>query len=92
MFNGDIMGFFNEQLAELNISNLAKDAVCCTFIVGTGIFVEGFKKLFELSDSKIVLCLKGGKMLELLGESLEIKQMSKNEISISGTIKNINVL
>lgn len=86
------MSFFDEQLSDLGISELAKNSVCCTFILGAGIFVEGFKKLFELSNTKIVLCLTGGKMLELWGENLEIKQMTKSEISISGTIKNINVV
>lgn len=86
------MAYFFEQLESLNISDLAKESVFCTLILGKGICVQGYKKILELSCTKIVLLLKTGERLEILGNNLEIKEIATSEISVSGTVKNIGIL
>lgn len=86
------MAYLNEQLGSLNISDLANENVCCTFILHKGVCVQGYKKIFELSNKKIVLMIKTGERLEISGENLEIKEIATSEISVSGVVKNICVL
>lgn len=86
------MAYLNEQLGSLNISDLANESVCCTFILSKGVCVQGYKKIFELSNKKIVLMIKTGERLEISGENLEIKEIATSEISVSGVVKNICVL
>lgn len=86
------MAYLNEQLGSLSISDLANESVCCTFILNKGVCVHGYKKIFELSNKKIVLMIKTGERLEISGENLEIKEIATSEISVSGVVKNICVL
>lgn len=86
------MGFLNEQLSSLKIDDLSKQDVVCTFIIGKGICVEGYKKIFELSEKRIVLFIENKKSLEIVGENLQISEIAKNDIFILGTVKSINVV
>lgn len=86
------MGFLNEQLSALKLDDLSKQDVVCTFIVGKGICVEGYKKIFELSEKKIVLFIENKKSIEIVGENLQIKEIAKNDICISGIVKSLNVI
>lgn len=86
------MAYLNEQLGSLSISDLANESVCCTLILNKGVCVQGYKKIFELSNKKIVLMIKTGERLEISGENLEIKEIATSEISVSGVVKNICVL
>ena len=86
------MSYFDENLKYLNISELAIESVCCTFILNKGVCVQGYKKIFELSNKKIVLMIKTGERLGISGENLEIKEIATSEISVSGVVKNICVL
>ena len=85
------MSYFDENLKSLNLSELASETTVVHFILHGGIIVEGFKKIFELSNNKITLTLKTGETLTISGEKLEIKEIATGEISVSGDIFNIQV-
>ena len=57
------------------------------FGVNGGIF-EGVKKVVELTDKEITLCVKGG-ILSVTGENLKIRCFGESEITISGFIKGV---
>lgn len=86
------MGFLNEQLSSLNLDGISNQDVVCTFIVGKGVCVEGYKKIFELSEKRIVLFFENKKSIEIIGENLQIKEIAKSDISIFGNVKSINLL
>lgn len=86
------MGFLNEQLSALKLDDLSNQDVVCTFIVEKGICVEGYKKIFELSEKKIVLFIENKKSIEIVGENLQIKEIAKNDICISGIVKSLKVI
>lgn len=85
------MSYFDENLKSLNISELAIETTTVHFILHEGIVVEGFKKIFELSENKITLALKTGETLIVTGDKLEVKEIAKGEISVAGEIYNIQV-
>ncbi len=86
------MGFLNEQLSSLSLDEISNQDVVCTFIVGKGVCVEGYKKIFELSEKRIVLFFENKKSIEIIGENLQIKEIAKSDISIFGNVKSINLL
>lgn len=85
------MSYFNENLKALNIKELIAEDTAIFFILNKGVVVDGFKKIFELSNDKITLSLKCGETLTISGTNLEIKEIATGEISVSGKIKNIQV-
>lgn len=86
------MAFIDESTSSLSLKELAKNQVACYFALGVGVVVDGYKKLFELSDTKIVLLLLDGKKLQLAGEKMIIKELSVSEITITGSVQSITVL
>jgi len=85
------MGFFDECKNALDLSKLGSSSATCYFLIGKGVVIEGYKKLFELSEEKILLLLGSGERLEVLGEKLEILELAKSEIAIGGKISSIGV-
>lgn len=86
------MSFLDETAKTLGIDRLVKEKVFCYFSPLHGITIEGYKKIFELSQNKIVLLCPNSSKIEILGEDLKIKDIATNEISIKGRIKTINYL
>lgn len=86
------MGFIDENLSALELGDLAKQDIVCYFSLSKGIVVNGYKKLFELSNTKIILSLNHLKKLEIIGENLAVKEISDGEIILVGQIKTINVV
>ena len=84
------MGFFNETMKLLGIDNTLKNQTFCYVSPENGVVIEGYKKIYELSNTKISLICEDGKHLEILGAKLSIKEISHKELSINGTINTIN--
>ncbi len=57
--------------------------------VNGGIF-EGVKKVIEINDEEITLCVKGGILL-VRGENLKITCFGEKEITIAGFIKGVEL-
>lgn len=55
------------------------------------IHIFNFKELISLSDKKIILSLEKFKV-EIIGNNMFIKKMSKNEILIKGIIDKVGFL
>lgn len=83
------MGFINETAKLLNLDNQTKQTFCYVS-PSNGIVVEGYKKIYELSNTKITLLCDKASKIDLHGENLQIKEISHSEIAITGHIKNIN--
>lgn len=83
------MGFINETREVLGLNNL-KNATFCYISPENGIIVEGYKKIHELSNTRIILLCEDSKKLEIIGNKLSIKEIAHKEISILGSIKTIN--
>ena len=84
------MGFIDETKHLLGIDNTLKNQTLCQVSPNNGILIEGYKKIYELSNTKIrVLCIDG-KNLEIQGQNLKIKEISHKELSINGAISAIN--
>ena len=84
------MGFINETIKLLGIDNSIKNQTFCYVSPKNGVIVEGYKKIYELSNTKITVFCEDGKKLEILGNNLSIKELSYKELSINGTINTIN--
>ncbi len=63
--------------------------VVCTFSLANGITVEGYKKILELSDNKIVLLCQNATRIQILGTNFCIEEIAFGEICISGQIDSI---
>ena len=86
------MSFLDETAKTLGIDNSIKEKVFCYFSPLHGITVEGYKKIFELAQDRVVLICPKSSKIEILGEDLKIKDIATREISIKGKIKTINYL
>ena len=86
------MGFVDETNKLLGIDNSLKKQTFCYVSPMFGIVVEGYKKIYELSNNKIMILCEDKKQLEILGENLLIKEISHKELAINGIIKTINFL
>ena len=86
------MGFINETKNLLNITNDFSNQTFCYLSPENGIVIEGYKKIYELSSTKITIFCEDNKRLEIIGEKLIIKEISFKEIAINGKITSVNIL
>ena len=84
------MGFIDETNNILGLSDFSNTFLCYATI--NGVVVEGYKKIYELSNKKITLFCENAKKIDIIGENLEIKELSHKEICIKGEISSINFL
>lgn len=63
--------------------------VICTFSLANGITIEGYKKILELSDTKIILLCQNAARLQILGTNFCIEEIAFGEICISGKVDSI---
>lgn len=84
------MGFLKETTKLLGIDENATDTVFCHVYPPKAIVVEGYKKLYELSNTKISLLCEQYKKIDIVGEGLQIKELSYREIAITGNIVTLN--
>lgn len=83
------MSFFNESIKTLCINN-SPNLLYCQVFPDKGITIDGYKKIIELSNSKIIILSEQSKKIEILGRDLLIKEISNRELNIAGTILTIN--
>lgn len=86
------MGFIDETTKLLGIDKDIKNQTFCYLYPSKGIVIEGYKKIYELSNTKITALCEDGKRLEIIGNNLIIKEISYKELSINGIITNLNIL
>ena len=86
------MGFINETKKALNLKGNFSNLTSCNVIFNHGATIEGFKKIHELSDQKILALCHENKKIEILGSNLKISEMSFKELIIEGKISSINFL
>ena len=82
------MSFIDETHKILDFDAFS-GGVCC-FCTDSGAVIEGYKKIYELSQTKVTLICEKGNRIDVLGENLTIKELSHKEISIKGTVFSIN--
>lgn len=82
------MGFLDETADLLNVGNSF-----FMYVNGTsGLVIEGYKKIYELSSTKITLLCEDNSKIEISGKDLSIKEISHREITILGKISSINFM
>lgn len=86
------MGFYDETKKLLGINKQEFEAPLLSTSPQSGTIIEGYKKILELSDTKIIILCSNNKNLEIIGLNLCIKEMARNEITIKGKITTINFL
>lgn len=84
------MAFLDETAKLLGIDERTSAKTFLYLCAQKGVLVEGYKKIYELSNSKITLLCEDGKKVVITGENLEIKEISHKEITISGKIISVN--
>ena len=84
------MGFLDETATALGIDEKTKTNTSCYISFSSGVVIEGYRKICELSNEKISLICEEGKTLTIFGNNLKIKEIAHREISILGTISSIN--
>jgi len=84
------MGFLDETSNVLGINNKLQLKTFCYVSPEHGIVIEGYKKIYELSKTKITLLCEQSKKIEVIGVDLSIKEIANKEISIRGQITQIN--
>ena len=83
------MGFIEETAKVLGINQETSTNVFCYICPEKGIVVEGYRKIYELSETKITLLCDEGKKVDVSGQKLFIKEISHQEISINGIIQSV---
>jgi len=69
-----------------------KPNTVCHIVFDKGVLIEGYKRIFELSSTKILVLLENNNQIEIIGNNLKIKEISHKELSINGKIKTLNSL
>ena len=81
------MGFLDETSKLIGINDISN-----TYCISStnGVVIEGYKKIYELSQTKITLLCEQNNKIDILGSNLEIKEISHRELCIIGDVKTIN--
>ena len=83
------MSFSDEIKESLKLDSDNINDVVCTFSFSSGITVEGYKKILELSDTRVVLLCQNAIKLQLLGNNFCVQEIAFGEICLSGQIDSI---
>ncbi|MBQ7466898.1 MAG: YabP/YqfC family sporulation protein [Clostridia bacterium] len=83
------MSFFDETQESLHLIKDNINDVVCTFSLSSGITVEGYRKILELSDTKVVLLCQNAIKLQILGTDFCVQEIAHGEICLSGQIDSI---
>ena len=84
------MAFLDETASLLGIDEKTSTKTFLYVSPKRGVVVEGYKKIYELSDVKITLLCEDTLKVSVLGENLEIKEISHKELSIIGKVETVN--
>ncbi len=80
------MAFLDETAKLLGIDEKTRTN---TFVYASqsGVVVEGYKKIQELSNAKITLI--GNPTTTIIGKNLQVKEISYREMSVEGEISSV---
>lgn len=79
------MSFIQEINSLLGIDGITQD-VYITFMASKGAVVQGYKKLLEITDTKLVVIGKNKRKIQICGHGLEIFSLAPSEIVVHGKI------
>ncbi len=82
------MSFITEINELLGIDNLNGD-VFVTFMPSRGAVVQGYKKLQEIGEERLVVVAKNGRKIAVYGKNIEIFSLAPSEIVIHGKIEKV---
>lgn len=80
------MSFINEINDMLGSSEIAGD-LRITFVPSRGAVVQGYKKLQEISEERLVVVAANKRVIELVGKNLEIFSLAPSEIVVHGKVE-----
>lgn len=84
------MSFKDNIFSSLGISDIKPCEYRLTLIGKTGVYVEGVKRVLDISPCFILLDVKCGKLL-IKGCGLNVKSLNGEDIAISGVINSIEL-
>ena len=79
------MSFKDNIFTALGISDLSPLDFRLTLIGKSGVYIEGIKRLIDISPSSIEVEVKN-KIISFTGKNLSVKSLNSGDISISGEI------
>ena len=82
------MSFIEEINQLLNIDGSASD-ICVTFMPSKGAVLQGYKKLLEIDDEKILIIGKNKRKILVSGINLEISSLAPSELVIKGKVVSV---
>ncbi len=84
------MSFFYDLLNYFKVDDFSSKT-SISIIVGVGLMIVGNIKILNLSDEDLKF-QSGKDIIEIVGENLKLRSVSKGEIIIEGKIKNLNMV
>ena len=84
------MSFKDNIFLSLGISDIKPCEYRLTLLGKTGVYVEGVKRVLDISPCCVLIDVKCGKLL-IKGQNLNIKSLNGGDISISGIIFSVEV-
>ena len=63
--------------------------MCVTFIANKGAVIQGYKKVVNILEDKIVVMGKNKRQIEVVGKYLEIFSLAPSEIVVHGKITGV---
>lgn len=82
------MSFFSDFLNELKVVD--EKNVSISLILGVAVYIVGDFKIDDFSKEKIVIYYNK-KIINILGEDLNIKSISKGEMIAVGNVKSVSL-
>ena len=82
------MGFLSEINELLDIDNVSSD-LTITFMPSKGAVVQGYKKLLEITDTKVLVIGNNKRKIEICGLNLEIFSLAPSEIVVHGKVTSV---
>ncbi len=70
----------------LGIDKVSTDLLV-TFMPSKGAIVQGYKKLQEITDTKLVVLAKNKRIIQICGTNLEIFSLAPSEIVVHGKVE-----
>lgn len=80
---------FIQEISELIGTNKLNGDIFVTFIPSRGAVVQGYKKLQEIGEDRLIVVAKNGRKIALCGKSLEIYSLAPAEIVVHGKIEKV---
>ena len=82
------MSFLEEINEMLGIDKVTSD-LCVTFMPSRGAVVQGYKKLQEIGEERLVVVAKNKRKISVCGKNLEIFSLAPAEIVVHGKVEKV---